>query len=62
MYPSPHTLRNLRFPEDAVLLYVDRDWPVFEAHYAGERIGVPYGMDFNDGAVDAFLTPVWYDQ
>ena len=53
------TLRNLRFPEDAVLLYVDRDWPVFEAHYAGERIGVPYGMGFNEGAVDAFLTPVW---
>ena len=56
-----NALRSLRYPKDALMLYVDRDWPVFEAHYAGERYGVPYRMDLNEDSVDTFLTPLWYE-
>ncbi len=48
-----------RHPHDRVLLYVDRDWPVFVAHYAGERDAVPYGMVADEAAVAALLAPLW---
>lgn len=48
-----------RHPGDRVLLYVDRDWPVFVAHYAGERDAVPYGMTVDDASVAALLSPLW---
>ncbi len=53
------TLAAQRRPADRVLLYVDRDWPVFVAHYGGERDAVPYGMTADDAAVAALLAPLW---
>ncbi len=53
-------LRALRRPEDAVVLYVDRDWPIFTAHYAGARHDLAYGANFSDRAtVDARLGELW---
>ncbi|MBN2002733.1 MAG: hypothetical protein JXA21_05200 [Anaerolineae bacterium] len=48
-----------RHPGDRVLLYVDRDWPIFVAHYAGARDSVPYGMAVDDASVAALLAPLW---
>jgi len=54
------TLRANRYPQDAVVLYVDRDWPIFAAHYAGPRQGLPYGANLSDPAVaEAALAPIW---
>jgi len=54
------TLRGQRHPPDAVILYVDRDWPIFAAHYAGSRVGLPYGADLSDPVVaEAALAPIW---
>lgn len=53
-------LRAHRRTDEAVLLYVDRDWPVFVAHYAGERNDLPYGAALSDPAVaEALLLPIW---
>jgi 4-amino-4-deoxy-L-arabinose transferase-like glycosyltransferase len=53
-------LTALRRPEDAVVLYVDRDWPIFTAYYAGHRHDLAYGANYNDAdAVAARLAPVW---
>jgi hypothetical protein len=54
-----HTLEAHRRPEDAVLLYVDRDWPIFVAHYPGSRTDLPYGAQWNERTADAKLTPIW---
>jgi len=53
------TLEAHRQPGDAALLYVDRDWPIFTAHYAGERESVPYGATLDAAATDALLAPIW---
>ena len=53
------TLEAHRHPGDAVLLYVDRDWPIFVAHYAGDRESVPYGATLDAVTTDALLAPVW---
>lgn len=46
--------------DEAVLLYVDRDWPVFTAHYEGARNDLPYGETLSDPAVaEALLLPIW---
>lgn len=53
-------LRAHRRPGDQVLLYVDRDWPVFTAHYDGARAAVPYGLTWRDGdAAAAWIAPLW---
>ena len=49
-----------RRADEAVLLYVDRDWPIFTAHYPGPRTDLPYGAALSDPAVvKALLEPVW---
>ena len=54
------TLTALRRPEDAVVLYVDRDWPIFTAYYEGPRHDLAYGANYSDAAaVAARLEPVW---
>ncbi|HQE92901.1 MAG TPA: glycosyltransferase family 39 protein [Anaerolineae bacterium] len=53
------TLEAHRQPGDVVLLYVDRDWPIFTAHYAGERESVPYGALLDAASAAARLTPLW---
>ncbi len=59
-YPSiAQTLVAHRRPEDAVLLYVDRDWPIFVAHYPGSRNDLSYGAPWDADAVQTALAPVW---
>ncbi len=54
------TLQAHRRPDDQVLLYVDRDWPVFTAYYSGARASVPYGLAWRDDvAVAAWIAPLW---
>ena len=53
------TLEAHRHPEDAVVLYVDRDWPIFVAHYPGERRDISYGAALDDAGAQAFLAPLW---
>ena len=48
-----------RHPQDAVLLYVDRDWPIFVAHYPGERRDVGYTVPLDAASVDVLLAPIW---
>jgi hypothetical protein len=48
-----------RHPDDAVLLYVDRDWPIFVAHYGEARRDVPYGAPLDDAAAAELLAPIW---
>jgi hypothetical protein len=53
-------LNAQRRSDEAVLLYVDRDWPIFVSHYAGPRTDLPYGAALSDpGVVEALLRPVW---
>jgi len=53
------TLEAHRQLDDAVLLYVDRDWPIFVAHYADGRESVPYGATLDAAATEALLAPIW---
>jgi hypothetical protein len=53
------TLEAHRRPEDAVLLYVDRDWPIFVAHYPEPRNDLSYGASWDAEAADAALAPIW---
>jgi len=53
------TLRAHVHPNDIVVLYVDRDWPLFEAQYAGPRHNLAYGAPLDATAADARLTPLW---
>ncbi len=53
------TLEAHRQPGDAVLLYVDRDWPLFEAHYAGPRHNLAYGAPLDAAAAATRLAPLW---
>lgn len=53
-------LRAQRRVDEAVVLYVDRDWPVFVAHYDGERNDLPYGATLSDPILaETLLLPIW---
>jgi hypothetical protein len=52
-------LEDHRRPGDAVVLYPDRAWPVFAAHYAGDWQPIPYGMPAEEGKVAGRLEPAW---
>lgn len=53
------TLRALRQPADAVVLYSDHDWPLFAAQYAGAWQGVPNGATMQSDAAGWLLEPIW---
>lgn len=53
------TLEAHRRPEDAVVLYVDRDWPIFVAHYPGERRDIAYGAALDDATAEMLLASLW---
>jgi 4-amino-4-deoxy-L-arabinose transferase-like glycosyltransferase len=44
---------------DVVVLYSDRDWPLFAGQYPGTWTGIPSGMDVSPTSVDALLAPLW---
>ncbi len=48
-----------RRPSDAVVLYVDRDWPIFVAHYPGAWQPVPYGETQSVASAESHLAPIW---
>ena len=53
-------LNAQRRVDEAVVLYVDRDWPIFTAHYAGRRADLAYGAALSDpGVTEALLQPIW---
>ncbi|HSN76791.1 MAG TPA: glycosyltransferase family 39 protein [Anaerolineae bacterium] len=53
------TIDAQRKPGDAVLLYSDRDWPLFAAQYAGQWQGVPNGAQMEADAAGWLLEPLW---
>ena len=59
-YPSmTATLAAYVQPDDAVVLYADRDWPIFAYHYAGDWHGVPSGWNVDAETAVSYLNPLW---
>ncbi|MBK7915634.1 MAG: glycosyltransferase family 39 protein [Chloroflexi bacterium] len=52
-------LQAYAHPGDAVVLYSDRDWPIFAYHYADDWIGLPHLWDVGPQTAADFLTPLW---
>ena len=55
------TLRAYWHPGDAVVLYTDKDWPVFAYHYPGEWHKVPYAQAITPSFAAALLSPIWQE-
>jgi 4-amino-4-deoxy-L-arabinose transferase-like glycosyltransferase len=53
------TLRAYQRPDDAVVLYTDRDWPVFAYHHAGPWQGIPNGQRMTPETSDYYLSSTW---
>ena len=53
------TLRAYAQPEDAVVLYSDRDWPIFDYHYPDEWFGVPNNWQVSPEVAESYLRPIW---
>ncbi len=53
------TLKAHLHPGDALLLYSDRDWPLFAAQYAGAWGRVPYGAAVDTNSIDTWVRPGW---
>lgn len=52
-------LQAYAHPGDAVVLYSDRDWPIFAYHYPDEWTGLPHLWDVSPQTAADFLTPLW---
>jgi 4-amino-4-deoxy-L-arabinose transferase-like glycosyltransferase len=44
---------------DGVVLYTDRDWPIFDYHHLGAWLGIPNGQRMTPETADHYLAPVW---
>jgi 4-amino-4-deoxy-L-arabinose transferase-like glycosyltransferase len=53
------TLRAYEQSDDAVLLYTDKDWPVFAYHYPGEWQKVPYAQQITQQWAADYVSGVW---
>jgi hypothetical protein len=53
------TLDAYQRPEDAVVLYTDKDWPVFAYYHPGRWWGVPHAQPVTPAYADSYLTPIW---
>ncbi|MBL7184052.1 MAG: glycosyltransferase family 39 protein [Anaerolineae bacterium] len=53
------TLRAYQQPGDAVVLYTDKDWPVFAYHHSEHWWGVPHARPMTPEAATAYLSPIW---
>jgi 4-amino-4-deoxy-L-arabinose transferase-like glycosyltransferase len=52
-------LASHRQPGDDVVLFTGRDWPTFEAHYAGKYQDIDGGPTWDAAAAEARLAPLW---
>jgi 4-amino-4-deoxy-L-arabinose transferase-like glycosyltransferase len=55
------TLRAHQRPGDAVVLYTDKDWPIFAYHHPGQWWGVPHAQPMTSDLAAAYLAPMWDD-
>jgi hypothetical protein len=53
------TLRAYQEDGDAVLLYTDRDWPLFAYHYSGEWQKVPYAQSITPQWAADYVSGIW---
>ena len=53
------TLEAYAQPNDAAILYSDRDWPIFAYHYREQWSGVPNGWDVTPEVAESYLRPIW---
>jgi mannosyltransferase len=53
------TLRAYEQEDDAVLLYTDRDWPIFAYHYAAEWQKIPYAQSITPQWAEGYLPGIW---
>jgi 4-amino-4-deoxy-L-arabinose transferase-like glycosyltransferase len=53
------TLHAYGRPGDAVVLYTDKDWPVFAYHHPGRWYGLPHARPMTPSAAAAYLSPIW---
>ncbi|MBN1642403.1 MAG: glycosyltransferase family 39 protein [Anaerolineae bacterium] len=53
------TLHAFVRDSDRVVLYTDKDWPVFAYHHPGPWQGVPHAQQITVEWADAFLAPLW---
>ena len=54
-----NTLEAYVHEEDGVLLYTDRDWPIFAFHYADSWHGVPHLWQMTEETAVSYLDPLW---
>ena len=55
------TLHAYQRPGDAVVLYTDKDWPVFAYHHPGQWWKVPHALRLTPEAAAAYVSPIWKD-
>lgn len=48
-----------RQPQDAVVLFTDKDWPLFAFHYPGQWAGVPDSWHITPDTAESFLAGLW---
>jgi hypothetical protein len=53
------TLRAYERADDAVVLYSDRDWPVFAYHHPGPWHKIPHALRMTPENARAYLAPLW---
>ena len=53
------TLHTYQHQGDEVLLYTDKDWPVFAYHHPGSWRNVPHAQTVTPAWVEPFLSPIW---
>ena len=53
------TLHAYQRPGDAVVLYPDRDWPVFSYHHPGTWHKIPHALRVTAEAAETYVAPIW---
>jgi len=54
-----NTLHAYQRDDDAVVLYTDKDWPVFAYYHPGEWFKIPHALQITPAEAQAHLEPVW---
>ena len=55
------TLAAYERPNDAVVLYTDRDWPIFAYHHPAFWWGVPHLWTIDAATAESYLSPIWQE-